>query len=86
MFCVVLHFCVLCCVFVFRVVLYCVFVLFVFILCLVCPMLPVSLYCTFLIAHSVFSNVSLYCMMITPILIDPVEGTSQLYKYERIWM
>jgi hypothetical protein len=52
----------------------------------VCPMLPVSLYCTFLIAHSVFSNVSLYCMMITPILIDPVEGTSQLYKYERIWM
>ena len=37
-------------------------VLFVFVLCLVCPMLPVSLYCPFVIAPSVFSSVffSLY--------------------------
>ena len=32
-------------------------VLFVFVLCLVCTMLPVSLDCPLLIAHSVFSNV-----------------------------
>jgi len=32
-------------------------VLFVFVLCLVCPMLPVSLDCQFLIALSLFSNV-----------------------------
>ena len=31
-------------------------VLFVFILCLMCPMLPVSLDCPFLVAPSVFSN------------------------------
>ena len=38
----------------------CVFVLFVFVLCLVCPMLPVSVDCPFLIAPSVFSNVYLF--------------------------
>ena len=37
--------CVLCC------------VLFVFVLCLVCPVLTVSLDCSFLIAPKVFSNV-----------------------------
>jgi hypothetical protein len=35
----------------------CRFVLFVFVLCLMCPVLPVSLDCPFLIAPSVFSNV-----------------------------
>jgi hypothetical protein len=35
----------------------CRFVLFVFVLCLMCPLLPVSLDCPFLIAPSVFSNV-----------------------------
>jgi len=34
-------------------------VLFAFVLCLVCPMLPESLDCPFLIAPSVFSNVYL---------------------------
>jgi len=38
---------------------FCVVFLFVFILCLVCPILPVSLDCPFLIALSVFSNVYL---------------------------
>ena len=33
------------------------FFLFLFVLCLVCPMLPMSLDCPFLIALSVFSNV-----------------------------
>jgi hypothetical protein len=33
------------------------FVLFIFVLCLVCPMLPASLDCPFLIAPSVFSDV-----------------------------
>ena len=37
----------------------CVFVMFVLVLCLVCPMLPVSLGCPFLIAPSVFNNVYL---------------------------
>ena len=41
----------------------CVFVLFVFVLCIVCPMLPVSLDCPFLIAPSVFSNVYLSCVL-----------------------
>ena len=40
------------------------FVLFVFILCFVCPMLPVSLDCPFLIAPSVFSNVYLALFII----------------------
>jgi hypothetical protein len=35
------------------------FVLFVFVLCLVCPMLPVSLDCSFLMTPLVFSNVYL---------------------------
>ena len=35
----------------------CGFVLFVFVLCLVYPMLPVSLDCSFLIAHSFLSNI-----------------------------
>jgi len=34
----------------------CGFVFFFFVMCLVYPMLPVSLYCSFLIAPSVFSN------------------------------
>ena len=34
----------------------CFYVLFVFVLCLVCPILPVSLDCPFLITPSVFSN------------------------------
>jgi len=38
-------------------ILCCVFALFVFVLCLVYAMLPVSLYCPFFIAPSVFSNV-----------------------------
>ena len=42
----------------FHYILCCVFVLFVFVLCTV-PMLPVSIYCPFLIAPSVFSNVYL---------------------------
>jgi hypothetical protein len=43
----------------------CVFVLFVFVLCLVCPMLPVSLDCPFLIAPSIFSNVYLFvCLFV----------------------
>ena len=33
-------------------------VVFVFILCLVCPVLPMSLECPFLVASSVFSNVA----------------------------
>ena len=33
-------------------------VLFVFVLCLVCPLLPLSLDCPFLIAFSVFSDIS----------------------------
>jgi hypothetical protein len=44
--------CVLCC------------VLFVFVLCLECPVLPVSLDCSFLIDPSVFSNV--YSMQYIP--------------------
>ena len=39
-------------------ILCCGFVLFVFVLCLVFTMLPVSMDCPFLIAPSVFSNVS----------------------------
>ena len=42
----------------------CLRVLFVFILCLVCPVLPMSLECSFLVAPSVFSNVApfpLFC-------------------------
>ena len=35
----------------------CICVLFVFVLCLMCPMLPVSPHCSFLIPISVFSNV-----------------------------
>jgi hypothetical protein len=35
----------------------CLFVLLVFVLCLLCPVLPVSVDCPFLIAPSVFSNV-----------------------------
>ena len=35
---------------------------FAFVLCLVCPMLPVSLDCPFLVAPSVFSNVYLSCV------------------------
>ena len=39
---------------------YCVVLCFCFVfLCLVCPMLPVSLDCPFLIAPSIFSNVYL---------------------------
>ena len=49
--------------FVFSVVL-CFLVLFVFVLCLVCPMLPVSLDCPFLIASSVFSNVYFHFIML----------------------
>jgi hypothetical protein len=60
-----LVFCVVLCFFVgFMFVIFLVFcvalcfcVLFIFVLCLVCPMLPVSLDCPFLIATSVFSNV-----------------------------
>ncbi len=36
---------------------FCICALFVFVLCLMCPMLPVSLHCSFLIPISVFSNV-----------------------------
>ena len=43
-----------CCV---QYILCCVFVLFVFFLCLVYPMMPVSLDCSFLIAHFISSNV-----------------------------
>jgi hypothetical protein len=43
----------------------CFFVLFVFVLYLVCPMLPVSLHCPFLIAPSVFSNVYLSYVLCT---------------------
>ena len=49
--------------FVFCVVL-CFLVLFVFVLCLVCPMLPESLDCPFLIASSVFSNVYFHFIML----------------------
>ena len=48
---------------------YCVmfFVWFVFVLCLVCPMLPISLDCPFLIAPLVFFNVYLIiCMLSHP--------------------
>jgi hypothetical protein len=44
----------------------CLYLLFVFALCLVCPILPVSLDCPFLIASSFFSNVYLYIPLITP--------------------
>ena len=44
----------------------CLCLLFVFALCLVCPILPVSLDCPFLIASSFFSNVYLYIPLITP--------------------
>ena len=37
----------------------CVYLLFVFVLCYLCPMLPMSLVYTFMIAHLVFSNVQL---------------------------
>jgi hypothetical protein len=43
-----------------RHVLWCVFCLFVFVLCLVCPMLPVSLDCPFLISPFGLLNVYLY--------------------------
>ena len=43
----------------------CLYLLFVFALCLVCPILPVSLDCPFLIASSFFSNVYLYIPLIT---------------------
>ena len=43
-------------------------VLFVFVLCLVCPMLPVSINCPFLIIPSDFSNVYLPTFDSVPIL------------------
>jgi hypothetical protein len=44
------------------------FALFVFVLCPVYPMLPVTLYCPFLIPHSVFSNV--YLLTIVCLLVN----------------
>ena len=55
--CVAHLFSFLCCVF------FCFLLLFVFILHLVCPMLPVSLDCPFLIAPSVFSNIVFYFVL-----------------------
>ena len=57
-------------------ILSCVFVSFVFIFCLVCPIFPVSLNCSFLIAHSV-----LYTE--TAVHYFPASGThiSKLYYY-----
>ena len=48
---------------------YCVVFLFVLVLCLVCPMLPVSLDCPFLIAHSVFSNIYLQQLRVNNIVV-----------------
>ena len=54
--CVTHCFSVMCC------VKFCFLYLFAFVLCLVCPILPMSLDCSFLIAPSVFSNVYLFCL------------------------
>ena len=43
-----------------MVLVFCVVFCFFFVLCLVCPLLPVPLECSFLIAPSVFSNICLY--------------------------
>jgi hypothetical protein len=61
----------------------CVFVLFVFVLCLVCPMLPVSLDCPFLIAPSIFSNVYLFvCLFVFVLcLVYPMLPVSVDYPF-----
>jgi hypothetical protein len=57
-------------------ILCCIFVLFVFVLCLVCPMLPISLDCPFLIAPLVFSNI--YSLLQGTI--PPKDPSSDWYK------
>ena len=61
---------------VFNVVL-CFCVLFIFVLCLVCPVLPVSLDCSFFVASSLFSNV-----YIEEMLVSRDEIQKKTYKQE----
>jgi hypothetical protein len=66
---------------------YCVmfFVWFVFVLCLVCPMLPISLDCPFLIAPLVFFNVYLIICMLSHPYYDKKAGQQFHKKYNSEW-